>query len=243
MISIDELKRIKEIRKTSLYYAEKEYLQYIFLNSLSKYAEHFAFKGGTCLRIAYETERASEDIDFNTDFSVKDIKKIVPKLLKDFEYLNIAYDIYAEKMFEGNYRTEIGFQGPLYTGDKRTRNTLKIDVNKRKVMHKEARLIKKLFSDVPPFTILVMEKKEILAEKLRALCMRTEPRDLYDVWAMLSLGEKIDKKLLNKKLEEDNITEFKLQVPLKKSYENDLKLLLKNVPDYDDVVRLVKNSI
>ena len=103
MISLDELKRIKEIRKTSLYYAEKEYLQYIFLNSLSKYAEHFAFKGGTCLRIAYEIERASEDIDFNTDFSVKDIKKIVPKLLKDFEYLNIPYDIYAEKMFEGNY--------------------------------------------------------------------------------------------------------------------------------------------
>ncbi|MFH1511558.1 MAG: hypothetical protein ABIF10_07760 [Candidatus Woesearchaeota archaeon] len=43
MISREELARIKEIRKTSLYQAEKEYLQYIFLNSLSRHS--FIFKG------------------------------------------------------------------------------------------------------------------------------------------------------------------------------------------------------
>ena len=243
MISIEELKQIKEIRKTNLYYAEKEYLQYIFLNSMSKYADNFVFKGGTCLRIAFELERASGDLDFNANLSIKDIKKIARSCLKDFDFLNIPNEIYSEKMFEGNYRIEIRFQGPLYNGDNRTKNTIKIDFNKRKNVYKEARLIKKLFSDVPPFTIIVMEKKEILAEKLRALCMRTEPRDFYDVWAILSLGEPIDKKLLYKKLEEDNIKYFKLNLPSRKSYENDLKLLLKNSPDYDKVVKCVNNYL
>lgn len=243
MISVEELKEVKETRKTNLYYAEKEYFQYIFLNSISKYSDNFVFKGGTCLRIAFELERASEDLDFNTNLSIKDIKKIVRSCLKDFDLLNISSEIYAEKMFEGNYRVEIRFQGPLYTGDNRTKNTIKIDFNKRKSVYKETKLIKKLFSDVPPFTIIVMEKKEILAEKLRALFIRAEPRDLYDVWVLINLGESINRKLLYKKLEEDGIKHFKLNLPSKKRYETDLKLLLKNIPEYEKVVEYVKKSL
>lgn len=243
MISTEELKKTKEIRKINLYYAEKEYLQYIFLNSISRYADNFVFKGGTCLRIIFELERASEDLDFNTNLPIKEVKKIVRNCLKDFDLLNIDNEIYDEKISGGNYRAEIRFQGPLYTGDNRTTNTIKIDFNKRKNVYKEARLIKKLFSDVPPFTIVVMEKKEILAEKLRALCMRAEPRDLYDVWAIISLGESISRKLLYKKLREDNIKYFKLNLPSKKSYENDLKLLLRNIPEYKKVVEYVEGPL
>jgi len=64
MISRQELAEIKERKKTNLYYEEKEYLQYIFLNAISKY-DNFVFKGGTCLRICYGLERASEDLDFH----------------------------------------------------------------------------------------------------------------------------------------------------------------------------------
>src|SRR3989344_2914833 len=97
MISIEELNQIKEKRKSTLYYEEKEYLQYIFLNAISKYFENFVFKGGTCLRICYGLERASEDLDFSTAINPKETKSIVKKCLKDFEFLNINYKIYAEK--------------------------------------------------------------------------------------------------------------------------------------------------
>lgn len=60
MISLEELNEIKEKRKRSLYYEEKEYVQYIFLNAISKYSDSFVFKGGTCLRICFGLERASE---------------------------------------------------------------------------------------------------------------------------------------------------------------------------------------
>src|SRR3989338_182901 len=83
MITREELYEVKEKRRTTLYYAEKEYLQYIFLNALSKHADDFAFKGGTCLRICYGLERASEDIDFSTSLDVKEIKKIVIQCLHD----------------------------------------------------------------------------------------------------------------------------------------------------------------
>ncbi|MBU1199370.1 MAG: nucleotidyl transferase AbiEii/AbiGii toxin family protein [Nanoarchaeota archaeon] len=242
MISIEELKKVKEIRKTSLYHAEKEYFQYIFLNSISKYSSDFVFKGGTCLRIAFELERASEDLDFNTSLPVKEIKTRIRNCLKDFDYLNITHKIYSEKIHKGNYRAEIRFQGPLYTGNKSATNTIKIDCNKRRVFNKETRVIKKAFSDIPPFTIRVMAKEEILAEKLRALCMRVEPRDLYDTWLLINLGVNLNKKLLYTKLREDNIREFRLKLPSKKEFQNDLKLLLKSYPDYEQVIEEIKQQ-
>src|SRR3989338_2457182 len=101
MISQEELNEVKRKRKTNLYYAEKEYLQYIFLNAISKYPENFVFKGGTCLRICYGLERASEDLDFSTNLGIREIREIVKKCLKDFELLNMKYKIYAEKEFKG----------------------------------------------------------------------------------------------------------------------------------------------
>src|SRR3989344_9315151 len=126
MISIEELNEVKEKRKTNLYNAEKEYLQRIFLNAISRFSKNFVFKGGTCLRICYGLESASEDLDFSSSLSLKEIKEIVNRCLKDFELLNISYRIYSEKEFEGNLRIEVRFQGPLYSGNSRTTNTLKI---------------------------------------------------------------------------------------------------------------------
>ena len=89
MITLEELNETKEKRKTNSYYEEKEYLQYIFLNAISRYPENFVFKGGTCLRICFGLERASEDLDFSTDLTVNKIKELVGKCLKSFELLNI----------------------------------------------------------------------------------------------------------------------------------------------------------
>ena len=123
MISLDELNKIKEEKKTNLYYEEKEYIQYIFLNALSKFSDKFVFKGGTCLRICYGLERASEDLDFSTNMSVNRIKEVVKKCMKDFELFGMEYEIYSEKEFEGNLRIEARFKGPLFQGKKASTNT------------------------------------------------------------------------------------------------------------------------
>ena len=110
-------------------------------------------------------------------------------------------------------------------------NTIKIDFSKRQIKDKEAKVVQKLFSDVHLFTIIVMEEKEIIAEKIRALLTRKKPRDLYDVWILLNKGGIVDKKLLLDKLKEDKIGSKNLRFPSREEYERDLKILLNVVPN------------
>ncbi|MBI5872152.1 nucleotidyl transferase AbiEii/AbiGii toxin family protein [archaeon] len=243
MISIEELNKIREQKKTNLYYEEKEYLQYAFLNAISKYADAFIFKGGTCLRICYGMERASEDLDFSTRLDINKIKEVIYKCLKDFNFLNIKYQIYSEKEFKENLRMEIRFEGPLFIGDRASTNTLKIDFNKGRAREKVVKVVQKLFSDVPLFTLFALSEKEILAEKIRSLINRAESRDLYDTWVLLNKGVKIDRKLLLKKLKEEKSVLSKLKLPLKEEYERDLKNLVNILPSYEQVKKEVLVSL
>jgi len=243
MITKQELQKVKEQRKTNLYYEEKEYLQYIFLNAISKYSEKIVFKGGTCLRICYGLERASEDLDFSTNLSISEIKKIVSKCLEDFELLNIPYEIYAEKEFKENIRFEIRFKGPLFNGNLNSTNMLKIDFNKQKINTKKAKVINKLFSDIPVFVISVLSEKEILAEKIRTLINRSEPRDLYDLWFLFSKNTEIDKKLINEKLKQENSKYENLKYPSEKEYKTVLKNLVNYLPDYEQVKKEVSEKL
>ena len=235
MISIEELNEVKNKKKTNLYYEEKEYLQYIFLNALSKFADKFVFKGGTCLRICYNLERASEDLDFSAKLRLEEVKDIVNKCLKDFGLLGIAHKIYSEKEFKGNLRIEARFEGPLFNGNPSSTNTLKIDFNKGKVKNAVAKVVSQIFSDVPVFTVVALDEKEILAEKIRTLINRSQPRDLYDIWVLLNKGTSLDKALLNVKLKEENSKFDSLKIPSKKRYERDLKELLSYLPPYEQV--------
>ena len=243
MITIEELNEIKEKRKTNAYYEEKEYLQHIFLNAISKYTDNFVFKGGTCLRICFGLQRASEDLDFSTDLHMDKIKDIVDKCFKDFVLLNIKYKLYSEKEFKGNLRIETRFEGPLFTGKPHSTNTLKIDFNKGKIKYKVTKVIPKLFSDVPLFTLVVMDEKEILAEKIRSLINRSEPRDMYDIWMLLNKNVEIDKKLLFDKLKEEKSDISKLDFPSKEEYERDLKNLVNYYPSYEQAKKEVLDVV
>lgn len=242
MITLEELNKIKELKKTKLYYAEKEYLQYIFLNSISKYPNKFIFKGGTCLKLCFGLERASEDLDFSTNQNLQEIKKIILLCLKNFELLNIPYKIYSIKEFKGNIRFEIRFKGLLFNGNLNSTNTLKIDFNKQKTINKEAKVIQKIFSDVPQFVINVVSEKEILAEKIMALINTLEPKHLYDLWVLFNKGVEIEKKLIEQKLKQEKIKykNFKyFKYPSKKEYEIVLKNLVDFLPKYEQVIKEV----
>ncbi|MFH1425530.1 MAG: nucleotidyl transferase AbiEii/AbiGii toxin family protein [archaeon] len=243
MISVEELNEVKKRRKTTLYYEEKEYLQHIFLNAISRYSDNFVFKGGTCLRICFGLERASEDLDFSTNLSIPKIKEIFRECLGDFGLLNVNYKIYAEKEFEGNLRIEARFEGPLFSGKPNSTNTLKLDFNKKRVKNKVVKVVQKLFSDVPLFTLVVLDEKEILTEKIRALVNRMESRDFYDVWMLLNKGVGIDKKLLFEKLREEKSNLSNMKLPSMEVYERDLKNLISHVPPYEQLKKEVLGTI
>ena len=234
MISREELADIARRKKTNIYFEEKEYLQYIFLYGISSYADKFVFKGGTCLRICYGMERASEDLDFSSSLGLGGIRIAFETCLKGFEHLGIEHETPVEKSFEGNIRFEVRFMGPLYAGDRRTTNTLKIDFNQNK-SGSVPKVAAKLFSDVFPFTLNVQGESEILAEKVRSLAMRKQPRDLYDVWMLIQTGVEVDKSMLMRKLKEERAELSGISLPSKGEYEGDLRGLLAHLPDYKHV--------
>ena len=239
MISKEELSDLKQEKKSSLYNLEKEYLQYIFLNAISKYGDSIVFKGGTCLRLCYGLDRASEDLDFSTILGVSKLKEIVNECMKSFALLGIEHFSLSEKELEGNIRFEIKFKGPLYNGNLNSANNLKIDFNKKKVFFKNAKVVSQMFSDVPMFTLAILSEKEILAEKIRAMANRKQARDLYDIWILINKGVEIDRELIKKKLKEEKVNIKKLSLVSKESYENDLKKLLNYIPDYEQVEKEV----
>jgi len=243
MISIEELSERAKQRNLPLYYQEKEYLQFIFLNSISKYPDKLVFKGGTCLKICFGLERASEDLDFSLNINLKEARDIIYSCLKDFQYLNIPYESYSEKEFEGNFRIEVRFKGPLYNGNLNSTNTLKIDLNKQKTKNTQVKVIQKLFSDVPLFTIKILAEKEILAEKIRALINRSEPKDLYDLWFLFNKGIEIDKILIKEKLKEEKSKISNLIYPSKKEYDLALRQLVNILPSYEQVIKEVSKYI
>jgi len=243
MISTEELVEIKTKRNTNLYYAEKEYLQYIFLHAISRFPDFFTFKGGTCLRICYNYERSSEDLDFSTILDMQRLRSTIKECLKDFKLLGIKHSVYSEKEFEGNIRFEIRFEGPLFTGHMSSTNTLKIDFNKSKTIHRVAKVVPRLFSDIPVFTIVALDEKEILTEKIRSLVNRKLARDIYDVWLLLHNGIEIDKGLLIQKLNEEKSDIKKLQFPSREEYERDLRGLVSYLPPYEQIKVEVEKTL
>jgi|GEM_PF-599010 len=96
--------------------------------------------------------------------------------------------------------------------------------------------------------IQTMNLEEILAEKCRALMMRSMPRDLYDIMFLLERGVSFDASLVKKKLkgyEEEWTTrsfDEKLDT-LESLWKRDLRSLLPEVPDFHLAVRSVKSKI
>jgi predicted nucleotidyltransferase component of viral defense system len=238
MISREELERVRDKRGMNLYYAEKEYLQYVFLHAVSRH-EGFAFKGGTCLRICYGMERASEDLDFSAALDAKGMRAVFAECMKDFGLLNISHEKPVEKESRGNIRFEVRFRGPLYDGDRKSTNTLKIDFSRAAVKMVVPKVAPRIFSDVPVFTLIALAEEEILAEKVRALAARGQPRDMYDVWMLLQAGVKMDKALLKEKLAEGRNSLEGIKFPGRAEYESDLKGLVARLPDYGHVRKYV----
>jgi predicted nucleotidyltransferase component of viral defense system len=242
MISREELERVKEKRRTNLYYAEKEYLQYVFLRAISGY-DDFVFKGGTCLRICYGLERASEDLDFSTSVDANAMRTAFADCMRDFKRLNVTHEKPIEKEFGGNVRFEVRFQGPMYDGDRKSTNTLKIDFNRANVKMRVPKVAPRLFSDIPVFTLNVLDESEILAEKIRALTARGQPRDLYDVWMLMQTGVMVDEATLKEKLAEGGNSLHEIKFPSKSEYEVDLGNLLSHVPSYLNVKKEVESIL
>lgn len=199
MITKRQIEELSERLKIDQFTIFREYLQILFLNYFyrEKEAEKIYFKGGTCLHFFFNSPRFSEDLDFSTLLSEKKIKNLIERVEKNLK-LEVP-EIKISFLWRGKQalRYKLKYQGKEFKYPLTTR----LDFSFEKIFLKpHLAHLKTIFPVSFSSLIFHLDKKEILAEKIRAFLWRAKGRDLYDLWFLLEQGTEFDKKILEEKL-------------------------------------------
>ncbi|MFH1457401.1 MAG: nucleotidyl transferase AbiEii/AbiGii toxin family protein [Patescibacteria group bacterium] len=184
MISQDQIKRLSIRYQTNDIVIAREYLQHYFLLELYKQkgSDKLLFKGGTCLRLVFNSPRFSEDLDFTASQSISyfEIEEILTEVYFNLSNWGFEIDVEEAKKTTGGYLTNAicSFEG--------YKINLKIEISFR-VSHKK---INKVISQpeselIAPYDIVHLTLEEIVSGKLAALMARSKPRDWYDLYFLL----------------------------------------------------------
>lgn len=182
-----------------------EAYQMALLNELSEtpLSKHLIFKGGTCLRLAYQSFRFSEDLDFSLIKPVKysDFQRQIKAIVRRFPALSIGETFNMKQTLFAKIIVKVG----------NWQIGIKIEISKRTVSWKKDRdytykLLESPASTLNPY-FKVATLKRIYQDKLIAVKSRQKPRDWFDLWFLsqklnLPWSSKIN---LSRKLMEDRV--------------------------------------
>lgn len=246
MISKEELMEYTKSRGIqNIGFGELDYFQNIFLFIISKnFANEIIFKGGTALYKCFGLDRFSEDLDFNV---IKETN--LDKIEKGLKSFKLDYEK-EEKSFERSKKISFKIKGPLYNGSRNSLCKIELDFSLREEVDLKP-LTKKIgafMEEIPSFEILVMNQKEILAEKFRTILTRKKARDVYDIYFLFNEGIKIDFNLVNKKLKyyskEYNKKEFIEKLKEKEEvWQTEMSRLINKFPSFKEVLKSLEKSI
>ncbi len=194
----------------------REYLQYKILEIIfqSDYALKFSFLGGTCLRIIHNTQRFSEDLDFdNFDLSEKDFELVSEVIKNGLE--EQGFRVEMRNVFRAAYHCYIRFPGLLYkmglSGHKEAKILINLDTEPQNfVFQSETHFLNKF--DV--FTSIYTTPLDLLlSQKILAITQRKRPkgRDFYDV-VFLSGHTKPNYGFLTQRLSITNADELRIHM-------------------------------
>lgn len=219
---------------------EKDYLQHMVLRSIyEKATDKAVFKGGTALQKAFGLSRFSEDLDFTLN---GDAMKEIDRGLENLSnYCDVVNNIDDDRIVKGGVTSFLlRLRGPVRI------ETITIDiVNEQTLLSPMTRQIRPIYNDPQPYLVHVMNEKEILAEKARAMLSREakKARDLYDIYFMLMQSIDIDMELVYGKLKfiggRFSINEFRKSVMGLENRWDDLRAYVGTLPQYGEVASYV----
>ena len=119
MIEANAVEELARRFQTSRDNIAREYCQHLFLSRFYQQegSEKILFKGGTALRILWNSPRFSEDLDFS-GFSVlqKEIEDRVQETLVKIEQEGLSVDIQESKKTSGGYLGKLFFKWEVFYG-------------------------------------------------------------------------------------------------------------------------------
>lgn len=181
MIAQDQIRQFSTKYQTSELNIMREYLQHLFLSYFYQMPQtnEIYLKGGTALRIVYQSPRFSEDLDFGTNQEdVRAIEDCLLEVLAKIEKENINAVLREAKTTAGGYLSTIDF---MLFGQ-----TIPIQIEisfREKENRGEVVTIASNF--IPPYTMIVLAQDQLISQKMRALQTRKKPRDFYDFYFIL----------------------------------------------------------
>ncbi len=222
MITRQFITELSTKNQTSEQNIAREYCQHLFLSYLYKRngAEKMLFKGGTALRMVFKSPRFSEDLDFSAyNIFVSEINRLVDEILKDINKEGIQTEKKVNPGTDGE--TSGGYFSLINLKLLEFDSEIKIQVSLRpkEQIGSDTALIENDF--MPPFTIVYLEEKLLVGEKVQALLERAKPRDFFDLYFMLRHRELV--KFIPKNIED---MKKKLLDVLQNGWEKELKLFL-----------------
>lgn len=182
MIDAKQVHELADRYQTTVDNVVREYFQHLFLSHLyrQKEADHLLFKGGTALRIIWRSPRFSEDLDFTgINTSIHAIESLLEKTLVEVEAEGIHVKIDEAKKTSGGYFSILHFEGEGNRGEIQ----LEVSLRSAEKAKGDTTLIPSEF--LPPFTLIHLEEKILVHEKVKALLTRAKPRDFYDLYFIL----------------------------------------------------------
>lgn len=214
MITSEQIENLAKLYQIDNFTIMREYLQLLFLSYLyqNKKADKIYFKGGTAIRLLFDSPRFSEDLDFSTTYNKIQIRQIIKEVGKTMRIELPELKILL--LYSGNsgLRLRLKYQ-PL---DFKYPLVVRLDFN----MVKKAGKIT-VSPLVTKFPVLIfplvshLSEEEIFSEKIEALLNRNKGRDFFDLWFLLEKGIGIDtkkgfsKESLLKKVQNYSLNEVK----------------------------------
>lgn len=194
MLSIKNLEKYTNQFQTSIDNIVREYCQHLFLSYLYQEpgSEKLLFKGGTALRIVFESPRFSEDLDFS-GFNIRytEIEKILTNTLSNMEKGGLMIDITESKQTSGGYLAILIFKIEEYI----TKIQIEISLRGGKQMVGTRTIIRNDF--IPAYTLVHLPTDDLVGQKIEALLDRKKPRDFFDYYYLLSGNHAIAKNKKN----------------------------------------------
>jgi len=170
----------------------------------------FVFRGGTCLWFFYGLPRFSEDLDFTPTI------RYDPRTFPE-EFITEVHDRLQDRLgiennleYRGFYQKQtfsfvVNAKGPYFHPTRRWNGFEAVDIH---VSYKDRAVIEPIPMvlshegyDIPRMIVSCMDQHEVVAEKTEAIFGREKPRDVFDLWYMITRYDiPFDMSLINIKL-------------------------------------------
>lgn len=211
MIDKQEIQKKSTKFQTSEINVAREYCQHIFLSYFYANNPEVYFKGGTALRIVFNSARFSEDLDFTSSLSINKIEKIMLEALDNSAKEGFDVGILVSKPTSGGYLSNIYYKFLDYNIE----ISVQVSLRQKKEIKSDIHVISNEY--INDYTLLSLNQDNLVEEKIKASIDRKKPRDFYDIYFMLRAGliTPNQRKLLKSVLDVFNTTKINFSTELK----------------------------